>query len=194
MEAEIRLAMVPASMARTPSLAKSLRRSGTSAPMPPICMPMELRLANPHRAKVAMVKERGASVAFCAPRRDVGDDFIERHARAEQVADGAAVVPGNADEPGNGREEEAENLAERAGNPVHVAEPVRPAEQAVEQGDERQKADEHDGHVEGQLAAVDGAAGDGADEVFVLVQLVLGDDDAAFGGGDFRFRGPASWP
>jgi hypothetical protein len=29
MEAEIRLAMVPASMARTPSLAKSLRRSGT---------------------------------------------------------------------------------------------------------------------------------------------------------------------
>ncbi len=65
---------------------------------------------------------------------------------------------------------------------------MRPAEQAVEQGDEGQKADEHDGHVQGQLAAVDGAAGDGADEVLVLVQLVFGDDDAAFGGGDFGLR------
>ena len=55
--------MVPANMARTPSLAKSLRRSGTSAPMPPICIPMEPRLAKPHNAKVAMVKERGASTA-----------------------------------------------------------------------------------------------------------------------------------
>ena len=63
----MRLAMVPASMARTPNLARSLRRSGTSAPMPPICMPMEPRLANPQRAKVAMVKERGESMTLCAP-------------------------------------------------------------------------------------------------------------------------------
>ena len=140
-----------------------------------------------------MVKERGSERGFLRAERDVGDDFIERHARAEQVADGAAVVPGNADEPGDGRKDEAEDLAERAGNPVHVGERVRPTEQAVEQGDESEKADEHDGHVEGQLAAVDGAAGDGADEVFFLVQFVLGDDDAAFGGGRFRFRAPASW-
>ncbi len=65
---------------------------------------------------------------------------------------------------------------------------MRPAEQAVEQGDQSQKADQHDGHIHGQLAAVDGAAGDGADEVFFLVQLVFGDDDAAFGGGRFGFR------
>ena len=66
-DAEIRFAIVPASIARTPSRARSLRRSGTSAPMPPICIPIDPRLANPHSAKVAMVKERGMSVAFCAP-------------------------------------------------------------------------------------------------------------------------------
>ena len=71
--------------------ARSLRRSGTSAPMPPICMPMEPRLAKPHSAKVAMVKERGSSVRLLRAQADVGDDFIERHARAEQVADGAGA-------------------------------------------------------------------------------------------------------
>jgi hypothetical protein len=110
--------MVPASIARTPSFARSLRRSGTSAPMPPICMPIEPRLANPHSANVAMVNERGSSAAFSAPKRDVGDHFVERHARAQQVADGQAVVPRHADEPRHGREEVAENLPQLAGNPV----------------------------------------------------------------------------
>src|SRR6185437_6735200 len=63
-EALIKLAMVPAIMARTPSLARSWRRSGMSAPMPPIWMPMEPRLANPQRAKVAMVKDRVLMAAF----------------------------------------------------------------------------------------------------------------------------------
>src|SRR5580698_1508657 len=56
-DALIKLAMVPASMALTPNLAKSFLRSGTNAPMPPICIPMEPRFAKPHNAKVAMVKE-----------------------------------------------------------------------------------------------------------------------------------------
>jgi hypothetical protein len=64
MLADMRLAMVPASMARRPSWARSLRRLGTRAPMPPICMPMEPTLAKPQRAKVAMEKVRGASVDF----------------------------------------------------------------------------------------------------------------------------------
>jgi len=52
--------------ARTPSLAKSLRRSEQCADAAD-CIPMEPRLAKPHNAKVAMVKERGASTALCAP-------------------------------------------------------------------------------------------------------------------------------
>ena len=71
---------------------------------------------------------------------------------------------------------------------MQEGEGVRPAEDAVEQGDEGEEADEHDGDVEGELAAVDGAAGDGSDEVFVGVQLVFGDDDGAFAGGVSGFR------
>jgi len=64
-EADIRFAMVPASIARRPNRAKSLRRLGAKAPIPPIWMPIELKFANPHRANVAMVNERGSRL----PRR-----------------------------------------------------------------------------------------------------------------------------
>src|SRR5580700_3181988 len=67
MQADIRLAMVPASMARMPNLASWPRCSGARAPMPPIWMPMELKFAKPHNAKVAMVNERGSSVPFSWP-------------------------------------------------------------------------------------------------------------------------------
>src|ERR1700733_12016069 len=67
MLADMRLAMVPASMARRPRRARSLRRLGTRAPMPPICMPMEPMFAKPQRAKVAMEKVRGASEDLMAP-------------------------------------------------------------------------------------------------------------------------------
>src|SRR5436305_13510331 len=66
-EADIRLAIVPASIARIPNLASWLRCSGARAPIPPIWMPMELKFAKPQSAKVAMVNERGSSVAFNAP-------------------------------------------------------------------------------------------------------------------------------
>src|ERR1019366_9652862 len=63
MLADIRFASVPAIMARKPSLARSLRRLGARALSPPIWMPMEPKLANPHRANVAMVNDRGSSAA-----------------------------------------------------------------------------------------------------------------------------------
>ena len=50
MHAERKLASVPARRAWKPSRARSLRRSGANAPMPPSWMPMELRLAKPQRA------------------------------------------------------------------------------------------------------------------------------------------------
>src|SRR5207247_2069043 len=48
--ADMKFASVPASTARRPNRARSERRFGASAPMPPIWMPMELKLANPHKA------------------------------------------------------------------------------------------------------------------------------------------------
>src|SRR5216684_8236825 len=67
MQADIRLAMVPASMARMPNLASWLRCSGASAPMPPIWMPIELKFAKPQRANVAMANVRGSSEPFIRP-------------------------------------------------------------------------------------------------------------------------------
>ncbi len=55
----------------------------------------------------------------------------------------------------------------------------------VEQADEGEKADQHDGDVEGKLAAVDGAAGDGGDEVVVLVLFAGRHPDRTGGGGLF---------
>src|SRR5580700_2833786 len=68
-EADIRLAIVPASMARNPNRARSFRRLGASAPMPPICIPIELMLAKPHKANVAIVKERKSSKDFWVPSK-----------------------------------------------------------------------------------------------------------------------------
>ena len=87
MAADIRLAIVPASIARNPSRARSFLRFGASAPMPPICIPMELKFANPHRANVAIVKDRKSSEDFCAPSSDVGDQLVGHRARAQQIAD-----------------------------------------------------------------------------------------------------------
>jgi hypothetical protein len=50
MQADMKLAMLPAATAFRPSRARSDLRLGASAPMPPICMAMELRLAKPHSA------------------------------------------------------------------------------------------------------------------------------------------------
>ncbi|MND04750.1 hypothetical protein D3C83_251640 [compost metagenome] len=58
MIAVTKFASVPASIARMPRRARSPRRVGASAPMPPICMPIDAKLAKPHNANVAMVNER----------------------------------------------------------------------------------------------------------------------------------------
>ena len=92
-----KLANVPASIARRPSRARSWRRSGASAPMPPIWMPIELKLAKPHSANVAIVNDFGSSVVLERPELRVGHELVEHHARAEQVADRRRVLPRHAE-------------------------------------------------------------------------------------------------
>src|SRR4051812_19886679 len=48
------VASEPAMMERSPSLARSLRRSGTMPPRPPRTMASDPKLANPQREKLAM--------------------------------------------------------------------------------------------------------------------------------------------
>jgi len=134
MEAEIKLAMVPANMARTPSLARSVAPLGNQMHR---CRRFAFRWSRGWRSRTGKGGDgEGARREYgsLSAQLDIGDDFVERHACAQEVADGAAVVPWNADEPCNRSKEEAENLAERAGNPVHVSQPVRPEQHAVEQG------------------------------------------------------------
>ena len=50
MQAVMKAARVPPSIARTPRRARSLRRSGAIPPIPPNWIPMELKLANPQSA------------------------------------------------------------------------------------------------------------------------------------------------
>jgi hypothetical protein len=49
MVAESSEANVPAQSARNPSFESKVRFSGTSEPMPPICIPMDAKFANPHK-------------------------------------------------------------------------------------------------------------------------------------------------
>ena len=58
MHAVMKQAIVPAISARTATVAMSFLREGASGPKPPIWIPIELMLAKPHNAYVAMISER----------------------------------------------------------------------------------------------------------------------------------------
>ena len=113
MQAERKLASVPASRARKPSRARSCRRSGARAPIPPSWMPIELKLANPQRAKLAITNDRSSSCRAELCRAPEGDQLVEHGARAEQPADGAAVLPGDAQQVGDRGQDPAEDRLER---------------------------------------------------------------------------------
>ena len=145
MVAVMKLARVPASIARMPRRARSWRRVGASAPMPPIWMPIELKLAKPHNANVAIVKERGSSAGLHRAELRVGDELVERHARAEQVPDRRRITPGDAHAPRNGCEDPSENLLQAQADDT---------EERVDERDEGKKRDEHRAHVQRELRAL----------------------------------------
>ena len=65
-----------------------------------------------------------------------------------------------------------------------AAEPVVDAAQhPIQQPDQRQKRNEHDAHVEGQAATVNGSAGNRAEQVLLAVFFVDGHRHPAHGGG-----------
>src|SRR4029077_13640344 len=65
--AVMKFANVPANIARIPRRARSWRRLGASAPIPPIWMPIDPKFANPHKANVAIVNDFGSSAALIGP-------------------------------------------------------------------------------------------------------------------------------
>src|SRR5271154_6837894 len=110
-----------------------------------------------------------------------GDQFVRDHAQTQQVSDGMAIVPGNSDHPGDGREEIAKNLFDAGGKP-HDAEMreavVHSAEDAIHEINQRDEGDEHGADVESEAEAVHSSAGERAEGIGV-----------AFEGREFHFAG-----
>ena len=92
------------------------------------------------------------------PELRVGDELVQHHARAEQVADRERVLPRHTHAPGQRREDPAEDL-------LH-AEPDQP-EHGVDEGDEREKRDQHRADVQRQRQPFGGAAARRVDDVDV---------------------------
>ncbi len=158
MVAVTKLASVPASIARRPRRARSWRRLGASAPMPPIWMPIELKFANPHSANVAIVNDRGSSDVLQRPELRVGDELVEHHARAEQVADRRRIRHGTPIAQATG-----------ANTQPKICCRLRPARPSigVDQRDQRQERDEHRADVQRQVQPLARAAPGRVDHVDV---------------------------
>ena len=107
--------MVPASMARMPRRASSSRLLGASAPMPPICIPMELKLAKPHKAKGGDdVRTVGNHVLQRAELREATSSFsvMRVPSRCPLARQSCRATPMTA---GDGREQVTENLLQAGG-------------------------------------------------------------------------------
>src|SRR5260370_6643167 len=138
----------------------------------------------------SMPSINGGSGGFEQAELSEGDELVDHGAGAEEVADGAGFARGDGDEPSDWCAYDSQDCIERVGEGDVAVGPgeVGDAEHdGVGEADEGDEADEHDGDVEGELAAVDGAAGDGGDEVFVFVLLAGRHVDCAGGGGDLGF-------
>ena len=102
-----------------PNFASCDFRFGASAPMPPICIPIELKFAKPHSANVAIVNERGSSAPFIGPSMENATNSLTHHARAQQISDLHAIVPRHADDERHRRKHPAENLLQARRKPHH---------------------------------------------------------------------------
>src|SRR5262249_44630578 len=99
------------------------------------------------------------------------EEFVQHHRCAEEIADGGAVMPGDADELRVGGEERTENSFEARREPCPMV--VNSAENAVGQSDEGKKRDQHSGDVQRQVEAVCGSAGDRAQQILMFFCFFL---------------------
>src|SRR5438309_4652622 len=96
MQADIKFAKVPTNIAFSPRRARSDLRDGASAPIPPIWMAIELRLAKPQSANVAIVKERGSRADLTLPRSTKATNSLSTMrvpSRVPTVAQSFQVTP-----------------------------------------------------------------------------------------------------
>src|SRR5579884_3174672 len=148
MAADMKLASVPVIIARSPSRARSWRRVGANAPMPPTWMAMEEKFAKPQRA-------------------NVGNELVQHHAGAEKVANGGRIAPAYPHKPGHRRENPAKDPLERIGSPAETAKRVQPAEQSVAESDQGDESDEHRRDVQRKMQAFGSASRGRVNHVYI---------------------------
>ena len=137
-------------------------------------MPIELKLANPHSANVAMVKDRGSRVACHRAEPLEGDEFVRHHAQAEQVADAGNRARESRSPTRPAQKIQPKICSTLEGNhamPMHGETAVHAAEDAIHQVDQRDERDQHGADVEREMQAVDGAARDGAEDIGVALDV-----------------------
>ncbi len=101
-----------------------------------------------------MVNDCGSSCALIVPEFEERDEFVQHQPRAQQVADGGAVVPRHAQQPGDGREDDAEDLLQRRRQPAQHGSVCTQPRIPLHHRDQRQERDQHAADVQRQLQAV----------------------------------------
>ena len=95
-----------------------------------------------------------------------GHNFIDDHARAEQIAHGRTILPGNPDKPGDGRKDPSKNTFQVRWEPRNPAvDSTHDPIDQIKQGDER---DEHGADIEREMQAVHRASRNGAEKIRFL--------------------------
>src|ERR1019366_24378 len=111
---------------------------------------------NSDRAQICETAEREgrdrkrAGVEHSSLRSEHGEgyEFVQHHARAQEIADGGTVTPWNSDDPRDGRKQRAEDLLQAGWKPHHSEPVVNAAEEAVGKGDQREECNQHGGDIE----------------------------------------------
>src|SRR5208282_570264 len=85
---------------------------------------------------------------FLRSEHGEGYKFVQHHARPEEIADGGAVMPWNSDDPCHGGKQCAKDLLQTGGKPRDSKHMVNSTEEAVGEGDQREKGNQHGGDVE----------------------------------------------
>ena len=161
-EADIRFAIVPHSIARMPEPREigSLIRSQRTDAADLNSDRTEIREA----AKRERGDREGTRIERLFHRAEAleRDEFVRDHAQSQQVADRRRVVPRNSNQPRDRRENPAENLLQTGGKPSNAMKRETlwiPPKHSVHQINQRDKSDQHRPHVEREAQPIGRAAG-----------------------------------
>src|SRR5258708_39394580 len=76
-----------------------------------------------------------------------GYEFVQHHARPEEIADGGTVAPWDSDDPRDGSKQHSEDLLQAGRKPHYSEAVVKAAQHALGEGDQREERTQHGGGI-----------------------------------------------